>query len=377
MPKVGSSKPRPASPGAGRQPGRAPGADAAVLLGSSRGDGNTRMAVDLALGGTAVEVIDLGQLDIGMYDYDHANASDDFLPLIERLASKSLWILATPVYWYAMSGRMKVFFDRLSDLVTIRKARGRSLKGTTVAVLASGTDTALPEGFEAPFRQTCDYLGMRYAGALYVQFGDERVPVRDHSADVARFVAGLFPDGAKRQPRGLAARPAVRLEKPSAARRAEFLAAVRGSRKLHGRFVSPPADAVAYAAWLKRLRPASQEGHLVIDSSSGDLVGVINLSEIVRGSFQSAYLGYYGFAAHAGSGRMSAGMRLVLRRAFTELGLHRVEANIQPENADSIELVRRLGFVREGYSPRYLKIRGRWRDHERWALTREGWRSRG
>ncbi len=200
MPIVGNGKPRPESRGAGRQPVRAPGADAAVLLGSSRGDGNTRMAVDLALGGTAVEVIDLGQLDIGMYDYDHANASDDFLPLVERLASKSLWILATPVYWYAMSGRMKVFLDRLSDLVTIRKARGRSLKGTTVAVMASGTDTALPEGFEAPFRQTCDYLGMRYAGALYVQFGDERVPVRDHSVDVARFVAGLFPDGGEEAP---------------------------------------------------------------------------------------------------------------------------------------------------------------------------------
>jgi ribosomal-protein-alanine N-acetyltransferase len=133
---------------------------------------------------------------------------------------------------------------------------------------------------------------------------------------------------------------------------------------------------VAYAAWLKRLRPANQEGHLVIDSPSGNLVGVINLSEIVRGSFQSAYLGYYGFASHAGSGRMSAGMKLVLQHAFLKLRLHRVEANIQPDNPASISFVQRLGFVREGYSPRYLKIRGRWQDHERWALTREDWRRR-
>jgi ribosomal-protein-alanine N-acetyltransferase len=354
----------------------APRRQAVVLLGSSRGDGNTRAAVDLVLGGRTVEVIDLGRLEIGMYDYEHANASDDFLPLIERLASKSLWILATPVYWYAMSGQMKVFFDRLSDLVTIRKARGRSLKGKTVAVIASGTDTRLPEGFESPFRQTCDYLGMRYAGALYVRFGDDRVPVRNQSGDLARFAAGLFPGDAALRAGRRSALPPVHLEKPSVARRSEFIAAVRASRALHGRYVSPPADAVAYSAWLKRLRPASHEGHLVIDSASRELAGVINLSEIVRGSFQSAYLGYYGLVPHAGRGCLSAGMRLVLRRAFTELGLHRVEANIQPDNAASIDFVRRLGFVREGYSARYLKIRGRWRDHERWALTRENWRPR-
>lgn len=345
--------------------------DAALLLGSSRSDGNTRMAVDLALGTEAIEAIDLGRLDIGMYDYGHANASDDFLPLVQRLASKSLWILATPVYWYAMSAQMKVFFDRLSDLVTIRKALGRSLKGKTIAVIASGTDAILPDGFEAPFRQTCDYLGMRYAGALYVQFRSDGVPARDHAGVAARFAEDLFHAPTRAPARR---RPAVCLEKPSIARRSEFIEAVRASRPLHGRFVSPPADVVAYGTWLERQRSVTQEAHLVVDSATGELAGVINLSEIVRGAFRSAYLGYYALAPHAGSGRMSAGMTLVLRRAFTELGLHRVEANIQPDNVASIALVRRLGFVREGYSRRYLKIRGRWRDHERWALTREDWR---
>lgn len=348
--------------------------DATVLLGSSRSDGNTRQVVDRVLGGRDVEVVDLARLDIGLYDYGHANAEDDFLPLVERLASKSLWILATPVYWYAMSGQLKIFFDRLSDLVTIRKARGRSLKGRTVAVIASGTDARLPEGFEAPFQQTCDYLGMRYAGALYVQFADDGRPTRDCSRDVARFRRDAlgWDDGSAPGKRGSG--PTVRLEKPSARRRSEFIAAVHASKALHGRFVSPPADAPAYAAWLKRLRWPNQEGHLVVDARSGELAGVINLSEIVGGSFLSAYLGYYALAPHAGSGRMSAGLRLVLRRAFTELGLHRVEANIQPDNTTSKALVRRLGFVREGYSRRYLKIRGRWQDHERWALTREDWR---
>jgi len=102
---------------------------------------------------------------------------------------------------------------------------------------------------------------------------------------------------------------------------------------------------------------------------------VVNLNEIVRGSFQSAYLGYYAFEPWAGRGFTRAGLDLVLRRAFRELKLHRVEANIQPDNTRSIALVRGLGFRREGLSPRYLKIGGRWRDHERWALLCEEWRS--
>jgi ribosomal-protein-alanine N-acetyltransferase len=105
------------------------------------------------------------------------------------------------------------------------------------------------------------------------------------------------------------------------------------------------------------------------------LVGVINVSEMVRGNFQSAYLGYYAFEPHSGRGLMRRGMALVINRAFGRLGLHRLEANIQPGNTASIELVRRLGFRREGYSPRYLKINRRWKDHERWALLAEDWKS--
>ena len=92
------------------------------------------------------------------------------------------------------------------------------------------------------------------------------------------------------------------------------------------------------------------------------------------GSLQSAYLGYYLFAPHERRGYMTGGLRLVLGRAFGELGLHRVEANIQPDNDRSLRLVERLSFRREGYSPRYLKVGGKWRDHERWALLAEEWR---
>lgn len=96
--------------------------------------------------------------------------------------------------------------------------------------------------------------------------------------------------------------------------------------------------------------------------------------EIVRGAFQGAYLGYYMFVPYAQKGYMHEGLSLVLTRAFRELALHRLEANIQPDNVASLRLVRGLGFRREGLSPRYLKIGGRWRDHERWALLAEEWR---
>jgi ribosomal-protein-alanine N-acetyltransferase len=163
----------------------------------------------------------------------------------------------------------------------------------------------------------------------------------------------------------------VRLERPGPRREREFLAAVRRSRSLLWPWVAPPSTAASYRAYLRRLRGPGHDGYFVVLRSSGVLVGVINLSEIVRGSFQSGYLGYYAFVPHAGRGHMSEGLRLVLRRAFGRRGLHRVEANIQPGNTASRALVRRLGFRREGFSRRYLKIAGRWRDHERWALLRE------
>lgn len=108
--------------------------------------------------------------------------------------------------------------------------------------------------------------------------------------------------------------------------------------------------------------------------ADGALVGALNLSEIIRGPLQQAFLGYYAFEPHAGQGYMREAISLLLRYAFTSLKLHRVEANIQPANGPSIALVRGAGFRNEGFSERYLKIAGRWRDHERWAINAEQWR---
>jgi ribosomal-protein-alanine N-acetyltransferase len=167
--------------------------------------------------------------------------------------------------------------------------------------------------------------------------------------------------------------PKIKLESPTLSHSAEFLKAVAASRDLHTPWASPPATPAAFRAYLDRLSGPRDIGYLV-RTLDGQLAGVINISEIVRGAFKSAYLGYYGFAPLTGRGYMSAGLLAVLRVAFGRHRLHRLEANIQPDNLASKRLVRGLGFRREGVSRRYLKIGGRWRDHERWAILAEDMR---
>ena len=104
------------------------------------------------------------------------------------------------------------------------------------------------------------------------------------------------------------------------------------------------------------------------------IVGQINLSQIFRGAFQNAYLGYQLFSDFTGNGYMTQAVGEALAFAFTDLSLHRVEANVQPANLPSIKVLSRNGFTKEGYSRRYLKIGGQWRDHERWAIIREDWK---
>jgi [ribosomal protein S5]-alanine N-acetyltransferase len=163
----------------------------------------------------------------------------------------------------------------------------------------------------------------------------------------------------------------VYLRRPTAGDRAAVLDLARASRRLHRPWVAPPADAAAFAAYLTRSRRPNRVGLLACRRADGAVVGVLNVSEIVRGPLQSAYLGYYADARHAGRGYMTEALRLTIRYAFSTLRLHRLEANIQPGNAASRALARRCGFRQEGFSPRYLKVLGRWRDHERWAITVE------
>ena len=160
----------------------------------------------------------------------------------------------------------------------------------------------------------------------------------------------------------------VILSTPGAADAEAFIAAVRSSRTLHHPWIAPPDTQERFAAYLAQAARDDHAAFLIRHASCGELVGYVTVSNIVRGAFQSAYLGYGAFASHAGRGLMTEGLRAVVDIAFGDLGLHRLEANIQPGNIRSLALVQRLGFAKEGFSPRYLRVDGAWRDHERWAL---------
>ncbi len=150
----------------------------AVILGTSRPNGNTTSLVEILKENDTNDqchTFDLHDYNYSYFHYENENKEDDFLPLIEEILKFDIILFVTPVYWYAMSAQMKVFFDRLSDLLTIRKDLGRTLKGKHTYLLAhGGTDSELPEGFEIPFKRTSEYFDMIYLDSHYLQFkGDD------------------------------------------------------------------------------------------------------------------------------------------------------------------------------------------------------------
>jgi ribosomal-protein-alanine N-acetyltransferase len=168
----------------------------------------------------------------------------------------------------------------------------------------------------------------------------------------------------------------VYIRAPTRADVDEFTALMRASREFHSPWATAPTDDERFAAYLADARRPDFAAMLLCRAEDGAIVGFFNLSQIVRRRLQSAYLGYAAGQPFAGQGYMREGLELVLQHSFTALELHRIEANIQPGNANSLALARGAGFRREGFSPRYLKIGGHWRDHERWAILVEDWRER-
>jgi [ribosomal protein S5]-alanine N-acetyltransferase len=161
----------------------------------------------------------------------------------------------------------------------------------------------------------------------------------------------------------------VILRTPVSSDEREFVELARASTDLHHPWMSVPSSREEFQAYLARYAGASEESWLVCVRSTGAIAGLVNINSIIRGRFQCGSLSYAAFAPTAGQGYLTEGLGLVLRHAFGQLRLHRLEANIQPGNEASLRLVRRLGFRREGYSPEMLFIDGAWRDHERWAIT--------
>lgn len=143
------------------------------------------------------------------------------------------------------------------------------------------------------------------------------------------------------------------------------------NRDFHAPWVAPFTDQAGFDSWFNRTLVGPNISFAARETNSLEIVGVINISEIVMGAFQSAYLGYYGTAQFARKGLMADAFSQAIKYAFDDLGLHRLEANIQTGNMSSQALVKKLFFNCEGVSKSYLKINGEWHDHQRWALLNQ------
>lgn len=177
----------------------------------------------------------------------------------------------------------------------------------------------------------------------------------------------------------------VLLRRPTERDRAEFIDLRRRNRKHLERWEPIPRGVDAFTdaelnksfdRELKLRRTRTDERLLICDVRDGTIMGKISISGIYRGPLMDCRLGYWIGKEFARRGCMTEAVALATRHAFLTLGLHRVEANMQPHNEASRRVVMRNGFQQEGFSPRYLLIRGRWADHERWAITRETWEER-
>jgi len=147
-----------------------------------------------------------------------------------------------------------------------------------------------------------------------------------------------------------------------------FLSAMRDSTGLHYPWVSAPKDHKGWKRYMDRIKRDTEAGFIVKKLEDHEICGVVNMNIITYEALCSAYTSYFGVVRQAGRGYMKEGLLLLIQYAFKELGLHRLEANIQPQNLASIALAQSVGFQYEGFSPRYLKINGEWCDHERWAI---------
>lgn len=153
----------------------------------------------------------------------------------------------------------------------------------------------------------------------------------------------------------------------------EFTQLNRESAAFHTGLVNPPKDRDSFIEFIAKNERPENVSFFVCSKGSGEIAGAVNLSQIFRGGFQNAYLGYYLGEKFAGQGFGTEMISLIVRYAFETINLHRIEANIQPQNLASIAVAAKNGFRKEGFSPAYLRIGGEWRDHERWAIINTNW----
>ncbi|WP_417558957.1 flavodoxin family protein [Mesoflavibacter zeaxanthinifaciens] len=144
-----------------------------VIVGSSRNDGDTANLTKQLIEKSKWDLVNLNDYEFSYFDYKHENRNDDYLNLMKEILEKyETLIFVTPIYWYSMSGIMKVFFDRFTDLLTIEKELGRKLRGRKMAVISCSIGENLGENFWLPFSETAKYLGMEYIGNSHTITGE-------------------------------------------------------------------------------------------------------------------------------------------------------------------------------------------------------------
>jgi multimeric flavodoxin WrbA len=159
-----------------------------ALFSSSRRKGNTGRLMDRIAATLDIEVVDLASLRITPYDYDHSNRDDDFEPLMDRVLAHGQIIFASPIYWYSVSPPMKIFIDRISDFLDLSDllSKGRRLRGKNAFIVCTSVCDEASPLFMSAFRETFDYLGMRFAGATHVNCVDGYQPAT-HDAAASAF----------------------------------------------------------------------------------------------------------------------------------------------------------------------------------------------
>jgi multimeric flavodoxin WrbA len=160
-----------------------------ALFASSRRNGNTGRLMDRIATELQIEVVDLTEKSISPFDYEHRNRNDDFEPLISHVLGFEQIIFASPVYWYAVAGPMKIFIDRLSDLLDLPDLleHGLALRSKTAHIVCTSICDEVSEHFLGMFRDTFSYLEMEFGTCLHANCKDGYIPSR-YEDDIRTFV---------------------------------------------------------------------------------------------------------------------------------------------------------------------------------------------
>ena len=151
----------------------------------------------------------------------------------------------------------------------------------------------------------------------------------------------------------------------------EYLKNYRLSKAILKPWVQAPKNATEFKEYVCEMSSEENKAFVVIDKKTQSMLGIVELRDIFMFDFKNSYIIYFAFVPNLKKGCMSQAVKMVTKFAFNKLKLHRLEANIQPTNLASLALARSCGFIKEGYSPKFIKKNGKWKDHERWAILNE------